>query len=159
MRERQIETYSDPLDLLWRFAPTPHVSAFHVGDLSLRVESNDAAILALLAATLRQGPVASDCTFLWKVIRDSAVAGGTVPASILQDGDLTFVTMGPPFLAAVDGKRKELLGFVGSGVSDSEFEEVIVPLLVRLTLNGSTQAKYRRNVAMELALTQSHGDE
>lgn len=159
MPELQIDAYSDPLDLLWRFAPTPYVSAFHVGDLRVRVESNDPAILALLAKTLQREPTENDCTFLWKIIRDSGVAGGTESTSILEDGDLTFVNMGPPFLAAVDRQCKELLGFVGTGVSDRELEETIVPMLVRLTLNGSRKPTNADDRAAERALTQGQSNE
>jgi hypothetical protein len=159
MQPRQIDTYSDPLDLLWRFAPTPYVSAFHVGDFHVRVESNDPAILALLSQTQCREPVLNDCTFLWRIISDSAVAGGAESATILADGDVTFVNMGPAFLVAVDRQRKELLGFVGTGVSNSEFEEMIVPLLVRLTLHDSNDAISARDVAVELALIQGQGNE
>jgi hypothetical protein len=159
MRERRIDTYSDPLDLLWRFVPTPHVSAFHVGDFRVCVESNYPAILGLLDQTQCREPVVNDCTFLWRIIRDSAVAGGTAPPAILADGDLTFVNMGPAFLVAVDRQRKELLGFVGTGVSNSEFEETVVPLLVRLTLNDSDDATRADDGAVELAPTQGQGDE
>lgn len=157
MPKVDIVPHRDPLDLLWRFVPTPYASRICVGTMTVRVESNDPGLLAILCETAGGQTRRAECEFLWRIVRDAEVPAGTGPSTIFTDGDLTFVSMGPAFIASVDRGHSELLGFVGTGVSDRELEDSVAPLLGQLTLDAREGGGPLRNTSVALAVTQGNG--
>jgi hypothetical protein len=159
MLDAGFATYRDSLDLLWRFVPTPFRSEIHVGHLRVQIESNDLEIPQILCETNRREFTETECTFLWKIIRDPEIAGGLEAATILTDGDMSFLKMGLAVQAAMDREQRELLAFVGTGVCVRAFKESVAPLLVRLTL-GLLEGVVDTEVGpADFAFTQGNGNE
>lgn len=157
MPKVEIVPHRDPLDLLWRFVPTPYASRICVGSMTVRIESNDPTLLAILHEITGGQTRKAECTFLWRIVRDAEVRAGTGPPTIITDGDLTFVNMRPALLASVDREHRELLGFVGTGVSNRELKDSVAPLLGQLTLDAREGRGPLRNASVELAATQGNG--
>lgn len=128
--------YTDPLDLLRRFVPTPLRTRFRVGRIAVRVDTNDFSLLPALpleSATEDFGPD----TFNWKLVRDSDAPGILQEPQVLLTGDLTIVAMGPPCLLALDHQRRELVCFIGANVDTKAFQEFLVPFLCRLSAEAA----------------------
>lgn len=160
MRNTSIATYHDPLDALWRFAPTPYRAAVWIGAFPVRIESNDEALLTKLARILPGEADEPECAFLWRLIRDPEIVGEIGPPAILADGKLKFLRMGQSVFAGADQDQKEMLGFVGAGVSDQSFHEIVVPLFAQLTIDALEAASRAGLEAAyaELALTRGNCD-
>jgi hypothetical protein len=159
MRDRGITAYHDARDPLWRFAPTPFSLRMCIGRMPVLVESNDPQILAILAKAIPETSAEGEYAFLWKIIRDAETARGIEPATILVDGDLSFLKMGPEVFAGVDREHRELLGFVGTGVCDHAFEEAVLPLFVQLTLEALEDGARAGAGAAEFAFARGNGNE
>jgi hypothetical protein len=124
-------SYSDPLDLLRRFAPTPLKAVVYLEFANILLETNDLSFLPSLS--LLGVPAASSQSCLWKIIRDVDVRGATTEVSIVMAGSLIVYSMGPPCLIGADRQRGEILAFIGRDVDARLFQESILPALVRLT--------------------------
>jgi len=148
----ELNPYHDPRDPLWRLAPTPFHWKLHIGRLSLLVESNDPRLLATLSKMNPEKSSNDEPAFLWRIIRDPEAGDEIEPVSLIVDGDLNFLKMGTGVFAGVDRERKELLGFVGMGVSDCAFQESVAPLFVQLTLEAVNDDAHDATGKMEPAL-------
>jgi hypothetical protein len=127
--------YQDPLDLLRRFIPTPFRTRFRVGATSITVETNDFSLLPELPLlTESSEPLATGLA--WKLVRDSDAKGLLQEPLHLIAGQLIVITMGTACLLGVDRERRELLGFIGAEVDPRAFQESLVPILCRLSLDA-----------------------
>jgi hypothetical protein len=124
-------SYTDPLDLLRRFAPTPLKAGIHLGFANVVLETNDLSFLPLLLHSNDTKISSTPC--LWKIVRDVDVRGTTVEASILMAGNLIVYCMGPACLIGADRERREILAFIGRDVDAHCFQESVLPALCRLT--------------------------
>jgi hypothetical protein len=124
-------SYTDPLDLLRRFAPTPLRAGIHLGFANVVLETNDLSFLPLLLHTNDTKISSTPC--LWKIVRDVDVRGKIVEASILTAGNLIVYCMGPACLIGADRERREILAFIGRDVDALCFQESVLPALRRLT--------------------------
>jgi hypothetical protein len=124
--------YTDPLDLLRRFVPTPLRTRFRVGRIAVWVDTNDFSLLPAIPLESASGDFGPDA-FKWKLVRDSDVPGVLQEPLVLVTGNLTIVAMGPPCLLALDHQRRELVCFIGADVDSKAFHEFLVPFLCRLS--------------------------
>jgi hypothetical protein len=128
--------YTDPLDLLRRFVPTPLRTRFRVGRIAVRVNTNDFSLLPALPLESASEDFGPD-TFNWKLVRDSDVSGILQEPLVLLTGELTIVAMGPPCLLALDHQRRELVCFIGADVDSKSFQEFLVPFLCRMSAEAA----------------------
>lgn len=124
-------SYSDPLDLLRRFAPTPLRSLVYLEFTNIVLETNDVSFLSPLALLAVREPSSRSC--LWKIVRDVDVCGPIMEASIVMAGNLIVYCLGPACLIGADRERGEILACVGRDVDAKLFGESVVPALLRLT--------------------------
>jgi len=124
-------SYTDPLDLLHRFVPTPLRAEIHLELANVVLETNDLSFLLLLPHSTAGEISSTPC--LWKIVRDVDVRGTTAEASILMAGNLIFYSMGPACLMGADRERREILAFIGRDVDAHSFQQSILPALCRLT--------------------------
>jgi hypothetical protein len=123
--------YTDPLDLLRRFAPTPLKAQFYLEFANVLLETNDLSFLPSLSVLGVREPSPQSC--LWKIVRDVDARGTTTETSIVMAGNLIVYSMGPACLIGADRERGEILAFVGRDVDARLFQESILPALIRLT--------------------------
>jgi hypothetical protein len=124
-------SYTDPLDLLRRFVPTPLKVEIHLELANVVLETNDLSFLPLLPHSTAGEISSTPC--LWKIVRDVDVRGTTAEASILMAGNVIFYCMGPACLIGADRERREILAFIGRDVDAHSFQQSILPALCRLT--------------------------
>jgi hypothetical protein len=124
-------SYSDPLDLLRRFAPTPLKAFVYLEFANVLLETNDFSFLPTLSQPGTCDSSSQPC--LWKIVRDVDVRGATTDASIVMAGSLIVYSMGPACLIGADRERGEILAFIGRDVDVRVFQESILPALIRLT--------------------------
>ena len=134
MLQPESRTYSDPLDLLRRFVPTPLKAKYRVGEFRVMVQTNDITLIpiALFGTDLN---AADGWDWEWKLVRDPDVPEPLESPLSLASDALTVVTMGTACLLGVDHERRELLAFIGAGVDTNAYQHVLVPLFCRM-LNG-----------------------
>jgi hypothetical protein len=158
MAGAELSSYHDSCDPLWRLAPTPLNLRICIGRLAVLVESNDHKLLANLAEMNAEKSSNAGSTFLWRIIRDPETGGEIEPVTLIVDGDLSFLKMGTGVFAGVDKERKELLGFVGTGVSECAFQESVAPLFVQLTMEAVRDGAHNPTAKMELALARGNAN-
>jgi hypothetical protein len=110
-------------DLLRRFTETPHAFCTEEGDNSLRVETNDPAILVEFVSQIERFPR----SYSWKIIRDDTMSTSR-QAMALSFGPLTAVLLGAETLVIVDHERREVLGFLAADVSLREALHCLTPI-------------------------------
>jgi hypothetical protein len=158
MVDAEMNAYHDLRDPLWRLAPTPFNLKMSIGRLVVLVESNDPQVLVNLAKMNSQKSSNAEPAFLWRIIRDPEAEDEIEPVALIVDGDLSFLKMGTGIFAGVDEERRELLGFMGTGVSDHAFLECVAPLFVQLTLDAARNGARRAMGALEFALARDNGN-
>ena len=124
--------YTDPLDLLRRFAPTPLKAHVYLEFANVLLETNDLSFLPSLSVLGVREPSSQSC--LWKIVRDVDARGTATEASIVMAGSLIVYAMGPACLIGADRERGEILAFIGLDVDARLFQESILPALIRLTM-------------------------
>ena len=154
----EINAYLDERDPLWRLAPAHFNQKICIGRLHVLVESNDPRLLGILANMDLEKFSNAEPTFLWKLIRDPEAGGEIELAAVLVDRDLSFLRMGLGVFAGVDKERRELLGFVGTSVSDQAFREFVVRAFVELTLDPTNDGARIAPSGWELALVRGNGN-
>jgi len=124
--------YLDPLDLLRRFIPTPLKAFYDIGTVRVTLETNDMALLPTrpLPACLH---VPGEQRLQWRLVRDWDWLGPLEAPIFLTSGALMIVAMGPACLLGVDHQKRELLGFIGAAIDQRTHQEVLIPLLCRLS--------------------------
>ena len=122
----------DAPDLLRRHTPTPHAQLLRIGDLCLRLETNDPEIIHVIAQNGTVVPSASGGVFLWKLIRDYDVQSSSNEILLVRDQNLDSLWLGATTFFCVDRTRREVLGFVAADVGPAEFDATIVPVLMNL---------------------------
>jgi hypothetical protein len=127
--------YQDPLDALRRFVPTPVTTRLRVGLATLIVTTNDLALIPALPAQTVSGKMIKRILD-WKLVRDDDVHGNLQEPLQLCSWPLTVVTMGTACLLGVDHERGELLCFIGADIDAQTFQDVLVPLFCKLSING-----------------------
>jgi hypothetical protein len=153
-----ITAYRDERDPLWRLVPAHFNLNICLGRLHVLVESNDPWLLGTLANMDMEKSSNAEPTFLWRVIRDPEAGGEIEPATVLEDGDLSFLRMGWGVFAGVDKERRELLGFVGTSVSEQVFRDFVVRAFVELTLHAANSGARIAPSGLELALVRGKGN-
>jgi hypothetical protein len=128
--------YTDPLDLLRRFVPTPLRTCFRIGRIAVRVDTNDFSLLPALPLEAAPEDLGKRA-FHWKLVRDYDVPGLLQEPLVLLTGELTIVAMGPPCLLALDHQRRELICFIGADVDAKCFQEFLVPFLCRFSAEAA----------------------
>ena len=127
--------YQDPRDALRRFVPTPLRTQFRVNSTTVVVETNDFSLLPTFPLAASSDDPGSS-RLAWKLVRDSDAHGLLQEPLFLISGQLTIVGMGPSCLLGVDHQRCELLAFIGMDVDARTFQELLVPLLCRLSIEA-----------------------
>jgi hypothetical protein len=124
--------YLDPLDLLRRFIPTPLKAFYDIGTVRVTLETNDIALLPTrpLPTCLH---VPGQQRLQWRLVRDWDWPGPLEAPIFLTSGALMIVAMGPACLLGVDHQKRELLGFIGAAIDQRTHQEVVIPLLCRLS--------------------------
>jgi len=131
VRRRELAAYTDPLDILRRFVPTPLKAMYRIGPSLVVVQTNDFHLLPALPLEVNSG-VPGEQAREWKVIRDLDTHGQPGTAKFLTSRSLTVVEMGPACLLGLDHERGEVVGFIGADVGTCTYQEFVVPLLCQL---------------------------
>ena len=123
-------------DLLRRFIPTPVKAVYWVGGARVRVQTNDFTLLPALP--LDADPDADHARadrqdLEWTLIRDADSNGLLECPMFMTAETLTVVVMGTACMVGLDHERRELLGFIGSGVDVCTHQEFLVPLLFQIS--------------------------
>lgn len=128
--------YSDPLDLLHRFVPTPLKAAYRIGAARVMVQSNDFTLLPLMLSGVHLDDGAG-WDWEWKLVRDADSRGLLQEALLVKSQALTVADMGPGCLLGIDHGRHELFAFIGRDVDPRTHQEFLVPFLCRM-VNGTS---------------------
>lgn len=99
-------------DLLRRFVATPHTFTAGVDENSVRLETNDRAILSEFQSQVQYLPR----SYTWKLIRDDATSTGQ-ETTVIVSGPLLTVLLGTETWVVVDRERRQVVGFVASDVN------------------------------------------
>lgn len=123
-------------DLLRRFVGTPYAVSFVSGEATIRIESNEFAIVNKLhgAMVVQQGFETELST--WKLIRDEAAPCDEKELTLMSAGALTLLMSGTGTVIAVDRDRREVLGFLAPNVSADEFVTALLPIILKLSQQG-----------------------
>jgi hypothetical protein len=119
-----------PPDLLRRFVPTSHISAFSIGDIRVRLETNDPAMITALQARF-DSPLA-DCAgaqYLWKLIREEEATGSGPEITILSSLGVSTILLGTKTVVVIDYQRHEVLGFIAADISADQFVSILTPVV------------------------------
>ena len=122
--------HTEPPDLFKRFVPTPYCANLRLDHAEVLVQTNDSSILNFLREYETQS--SGGRQFVWKVIRDNVRVPLLAPTVIYHE-PVTFVSMGPSCLVAIDHETPELFAFLGTVIDDSDFRVRIFPLLRELS--------------------------
>jgi hypothetical protein len=125
-------SYSHPLDVLKRFMPAPLSARFFLHGAVTTVETNDRRLVDAFAHTESINRPAEVPGMRWKLLRDVDVVEELGEMTIFSNESLVVVSFGPACLIGVDLERKELLAFIGGAVTKDEYQNAVVPVLMRL---------------------------
>jgi hypothetical protein len=103
-------------DLLRRFMPTPHATDLQLMHRTVRLETNNEAVvtLALNFFERHQHGRAGQPEFVWRIVSefDPQVRSTAVPLAAFSDPGLQYVNIGQRSFLAVDLDRREAIGFL-----------------------------------------------
>ena len=106
----------DRADLLRRFSATPLTMMLRLMGRTIRVESNNAALLNLARKffSSHQHGVPTEAEFVWKLIceADMSFQSSDVPLSAFSDLQLAYVNIGQRGFMAVDHAKREAVGYL-----------------------------------------------
>jgi hypothetical protein len=124
-------------DLLRRFAPAPYSEIIGAGDIALRVETNDPAIISEMqqAGVQRSHRDSGGLLFL-KVIRDKDAPCGGRAVIVLSAYPLVTLRVGIGTMIMLDCERREALGFLAPELTAKEFAGTLFPLICNLLVNS-----------------------
>jgi hypothetical protein len=104
------------LDLLHRFTPTPHVTDLLLMQRTVRLETNNEAVLALVLKFFErhQHERTGQPEFVWRIVcePDPKVESTGVPLAAFSDPGLRYVNVGQRGFLSVDLDRREATGFL-----------------------------------------------
>jgi len=138
MKSSQTALCTEPPDLLKRFVPTPLCASLQFENALVHVQTNDLSILNVLREYETRS-ASRHPQFVWKLVRDD-VQLPLKPATIIHHDPVTFASMGPACLVAVDHEKRELFAFLGITVDASTLRFHVLPLLHELTQSASVRA-------------------
>ncbi len=130
-------THATVPDLLRRFSSTPYCAIIGVGNIPLRVETNDLAIISeMQKASVQRGHSYSDGLLFLKVIRDKDAPcdGGAV--TILLAYPLLTLRVGVGTMIVLDCESREAMGFLSPDVAAEEFACTLFPLICNLLIDS-----------------------
>lgn len=132
MNAEKPRQYQDAPDLIRRFVPTPFRATLRIGIAEVLVESNDPAMIEVLAG-IESASSLWPHSFRWKIVYDKDAPSELSDAMSISCGQVVVVSMGTACLIGVDQARNELVGFLGCTADSPAFRDTIVPVLVGLT--------------------------
>lgn len=109
----QMETVRE--DRLRRFTPAPHAADFRMMGRTLRLETNNVALLRAAQKLFGtyEGPSSTRRDFTWRLITEAHTDSWTPwsPPQGLSDAGLGAMSWGPGCFAAIDHHAREVVGF------------------------------------------------
>jgi hypothetical protein len=132
-------------DLLRRCAAAPYSAIIGGGDIALRVETNDLAIISeMQKANVQHSHCDSGGLLFLKIIRDDDAPcdGGAV--TVVSAYPLVILRVGIGTMIMLDCERREALGFLAPELTAEEFAGTLFPLARNLLVNSvSATARLR----------------
>ena len=129
-------------DLLRRFAPTPFGAMIGAGNVALRVETNDLAIISeLQKAGVQPSHGDSSGLLFLKIIRDKDATSEGRAVTVLSAYPLITMQVGFGTMIVLDCERREALGFLAPEVTAEEFAGILFPFICDLLANSSYAAE------------------
>ena len=132
-----------PPDLLRRFVATPLRTELLVGAQLVTLETNDPELLECLQDIALGSQVTRDGQVSCRLIRDhrSDVRPGAM--QVVRACEVVVVTCGTAIILAADHGTREVLGFIGMGVSPDAVHAFVVPIVQELLFGiaNSTEAR------------------
>jgi hypothetical protein len=123
-------------DLLRRFVSTPHASRHQVHDTCVYLETNDVELAMTMRANFNSSAEHDSFpSILWKLIRDDEAPCGGREVTILSSGPMSTLLIGPGTVICIDRQQHEVLGFLSANISASEFVNVVMPTILRLSVD------------------------
>jgi len=119
-------------DLLRRFVPTPHETAAVIGDLKIRLQSNDIELLAAMhpAATNNTNDKGATASLLMRLIRDDEAPSDTSRLVLLSSGPLITLFVGIGTVLTLDCERREISGFVAASIPAARVVTELLPMIL-----------------------------
>jgi hypothetical protein len=123
---------SPPPDLVLRFTPTPYVFECDAGRDLIRIESDDlqTALFLRHSCSLLEIDEGEPVVF-WRLIRERRAPRYGVELSVLSSGKIKTLLHGSGTILIADLEKREVFGFVGSGLQLPQLAEKLLPLLIR----------------------------
>ena len=122
---------SPPPDLVLRFTPTPYVFEGYSGRDLIRIESDDLQIALSLRHSCSLLEIDNgEPVILWRIIRDRCAPRYGVELSVFSSGEIRTLLHGSGTILIADMEKREVFGFVGSGLQLSQLVEKLLPLLI-----------------------------
>ena len=116
LSDSAIDSSGDRPDLLRRFSATPLTINMRLMGRTIRVDSNNSALLTLAQEffSSHQYGAPTDAEFVWKLIceADMSFQSTDVPLSAFSDLQLAYVNVGQRGFMAVDHARREAVGYL-----------------------------------------------
>ncbi len=125
-------------DLLRRFAPAPHCASTVIGSVELELHTNDATLIAALRrAGSPDKSGGSAASLELKVIRDCDAPSGGSDVTVLSAWPVTVLLIGAGTILALDGERREILGFLAPAVTADRLVHELLPILLDYLHRGT----------------------
>ncbi len=123
---------SPPPDLVLRFTPTPYVFKCDAGGDLIRIESDDLQIALSLRHSCSLLEIDNgEPVVLWRLIRDRCAPQYGVELSVFSSGEIRTLLHGSGTILIADLNKREVFGFVGSGLQLSQLTDKLLPVLIR----------------------------
>ena len=129
-------------DLLRRFSATPHVADVVAEGIALTLQTNDLQIIAAAQGIVSGGiDLDGHPSILVRVVRDDDAAANNSEIVVISAWPLVTLLAGAGTMLALDGQRREILGFLSSAVSAEQFVNDLLPILLRRFRSGTIQKR------------------
>lgn len=118
-------------DLLRRLAAAPYSARAVVRNHQLTVQTNDPTLLAALQNLSTNSNVCGPSASLEvRVIRDEEAPSDGEDITILSAWPLTTLLVGSGTVLIMDAERREILGFLASPVTATQFVHELLPMVL-----------------------------
>jgi hypothetical protein len=102
-----------------------------VGGLRLRIRSNDSLLLRTLV-DFGESPPSEVCDLTWIIICDPELPSLLADPLVFESGPVVFLSFGRACFLAFHSDRKEIVGFIASGISEKDLAESILPTVLEV---------------------------
>ncbi len=122
---------TDPPDLLRRFVPTPYCESVSIRGLSVRVVTSDERLLPAFKRLHDGTPCTGEVLGL-TIVSDPELPPMLGEPLIVRNGTTIYAVFGQACFTALEQNQKTIAGFVSAEISEHDWAEGIVPVLLSI---------------------------